>query len=410
MSLSLTLIPVALGAVGLELWGKKVGDCRVRLRTDQISEKTLYYADHNHVCLRFAIPFTNNGRQQALMIDAQANLQPAGDKFSALQPVCRWINPEVPRTDGYWEACIIKPGGELLTYIELWLSAADVRSVLEKELSKVRIDCLFKYYGRSPMHYERVELLLDFNTFREVEDAPTQKVVGETPTKKSDPKGNVVPLRTRLLRPGDDLVELVAQHVKEVGKPGDIVALAETVVAICQGRIAYCEDIKPRYLATRLNKLFDMNSSLSSVYALEMAFREVGVAKILVSMAVGVIGKLRGKPGEFYRLAGRAVATIDDCTGTLPPFDKHVVMGPARGDALVAEIKAKTGLEATIVDANDLGKVDVLHLSDPSRHDEVVEALKPNPQGNAGEMTPLVLIRSKKPAPAPKPLPAASKN
>jgi hypothetical protein len=56
-------------------------------------------------------------------------------------------------------------------------------------------------------------------------------------------------------------------------------------------------------------------------------------------------------------------------------------------------LKAATGFQIAIVDANDLGKVDVLHLSDPTRHQAVVEALKPNPQGNAGEMTPIVLIR-----------------
>ena len=136
-----------------------------------------------------------------------------------------------------------------------------------------------------------------------------------------------------------------------------------------------------------------MNSSLSSPYALEMAIREVGLPKILVSVVAGVAGKLRGKAGEFYRVAGRSVATIDDCTGTLPPFDKHVVMGPARGDQLCAALKAATGYEIAIVDANDLGKVDVLHLSDPSRKNAVIEALKPNPQGNADEMTPIVLIK-----------------
>ena len=146
-----------------------------------------------------------------------------------------------------------------------------------------------------------------------------------------------------------------------------------------------------------------MNSSLSSPYAMEMAIREVGLGKILAATVAGAVGKARGRAGDFYRVAGRSVATIDDCTGTLPPFDKHVVMGPARGDQLAASLKAATGFEIAIVDANDLGKVDVLHLSDPSRHSAVVEALKPNPQGNAGEMTPIVLIRKEY-----TPLPAAS--
>jgi len=245
------------------------------------------------------------------------------------------------------------------------------------------------------MHYRKEELTFELDSFEEVKRLP--EIVKEE--KKSEKKASssrnkmVVPLRTALLRPGDDLIEVVKKATDGLGKPGDLIAIAETVVAIVQGRLVYCEDIKPSYFATRLNRLFEMNSSLSSPYALEMAIREVGLGKILFSVLAGAVGKARGKAGEFYRVAGRSVATIDDCTGTLPPFDKHVVMGPARGDQLCASIKAATGFEVAIVDANDLGKVDVLHLSDPTRKNAVVEALKPNPQGNADEMTPLVLIK-----------------
>jgi hypothetical protein len=389
------LTPIALGAAALELAALKVGDCRVSLRSDRIAEKTIFYADENRACLRFSLPFKNTGRQQGLLIDTACFLQPVGDAHSGLQPVCRWINREAPRADGYWEACIIKPGGDLNTTVEIWLSAPDIRSHL-RDLSVFRVDCHYKYYCRTPMHYRKDELTFTLDSFEEVHRLPRIQAPEEAPSeRKTAAKKNtdVIPLKTALLRPGDDLIEVVKKATEGVGKPGDLIAIAETVVAIVQGRLVYCEDIKPSYFATRLNKLFEMNSSLSSPYALEMAIREVGLPKILLSVLAGAVGKAKGKPGEFYRVAGRAVATIDDCTGTLPPFDKHVVMGPARGDALCASIKAATGFEVAIVDANDLGKVDVLHISDPTRHHAVVEALKPNPQGNAGEMTPVVLIK-----------------
>lgn len=387
------LTPIALGAAALEFAGMKVGDCRVSLRTDRIAEKTIFFADENRACLRFNLPFKNTGRQQGLLIDAACYLQPVGESHSELQPVCRWINREQPRFDGYWEACIVKPGSGLATTIEIWLSAKNIREKL-RSLSTFRVDCHYKYYCRTPMNYRKEELTFAMDSFEEVQRLAD---LAPEPTAKVKPKGagnpNVQPLKTALLRPGDDLVEVIRAATEGKGKPGDLVAIAETVVAIVQGRLVYCEDIKPSYFATRLNKLFEMNSSLSSPYALEMAIREVGLPKILMSVVAGAVGKARGKAGEFYRVAGRSVATIDDCTGTLPPFDKHVVMGPARGDQLCASLKAATGFEIAIVDANDLGKVDVLHLSDPSRHNDVVEALKPNPQGNAGEMTPIVLIK-----------------
>ena len=388
------LAPIALGAVALEAAGMRVGDCRVSLRSDRITEKTIFFADENRACLRFNIPFKNTGRQQGLLIDTACLLQPVGDAHSDLKPVCRWINRESPRADGYWEAYIVKPGCDLQTTVEIWLTAPDIRPKLAG-LATFRVDCHYKFYCRTPMNYRKDELTFRLDSFEEIQRLPEITVDKEEPKRKKAAKANaqVLPLKTRLLRPGDDLIEVIKTATEGKGKPGDLVAIAETVVAIVQGRLVYCEDINPGYFATRLNKLFEMNSSLSSPYALEMAIREVGLPKILVSVVAGVAGKLRGKAGEFYRVAGRSVATIDDCTGTLPPFDKHVVMGPARGDQLCASLKAATGFEIAIVDANDLGKVDVLHLSDPSRKNAVIEALKPNPQGNADEMTPIVLIK-----------------
>lgn len=397
------LAPIALGAAALEVAGMRVGDCRVSLRSDRITEKTIFFADENRACIRFNLPFKNTGRQQALMIDTACFLQPVGDDHSDLQPVARWINRESPRADGYWEAWLIKPGSDLQTTVEIWLSAPKIKERLEN-LSTFRVDCHYKFYCRTPMHYRKDELTFQLDSFEEIQRLPEiKKPKAEVPKiRRNLPKNpHVLPLKTKLLRPGDDLIEVIKAATEGKGKPGDLVAIAETVVAIVQGRLVYCEDIKPSYFATRLNKLFEMNSSLSSPYALEMAIREVGLPKILMSVAAGAVGKLRGKAGEFYRLAGRSVATIDDCTGTLPPFDKHVVMGPARGDQLCASIKAATGFEIAIVDANDLGKVDVLHLSDPTRKAAVVEALKPNPQGNADEMTPIVLIKQEfEPAPS----------
>lgn len=395
MSKLLALIaPLALGAAALELVGMKVGDCRISLRSDSITGKTIYFADENRACLRFNLPFKNTGRQHGLLMDAACHLQPIGDRFSDLNPVCRWINREAPRQDGYWEAFILKPGCDLMTTVEIWLSGYDIRRKL-KDLSTFRVDCSYKYYCRTPMKYRKDELTFQLDGFEEVgtlEPLVLQEDASEKTSSKAPGHPNVLPLKTKLLRPGDDLIEVIKLATEGRGKPGDLVAIAETVVAIVQGRIVYCEDIDPGYFAVRLSRLLMMDASLSSPYSMEMAIREVGLPRVLLAVAAGAIGKARGKAGEFYRVVGRSVTVIDDCTGTLPPFDKHVVMGPARGDQLCASIKAATGFEVAIVDANDLGKVDVLNISDPTRTDAVIEALKPNPQGNAGEMTPLVLI------------------
>ncbi|MBI3930212.1 MAG: coenzyme F420-0:L-glutamate ligase [Armatimonadetes bacterium] len=399
MAILAVLAVLLILAASLELVALRVGDCKIRLGLDRVEDAAIRYPDAQHACLRFRLPFRNLGRQQGLLIDARALMQPAGHRYSELQPVCRLINPGAPRTDGYWEAFIVPAGQEQMVEVELWLTSDSIRGAIV-ELGVLRIDFYYKYYGRTPLHSMREELVLPMSDFREVQEELEYEFPAETPA-ASDPEAAVLPLRTHLMRPGEDIVEICARYVEGLGNPGDILALAETAVAITQGRVIYCEDIHPGYLASRLNKLFGMHSSMSSVYALEMAIREVGLPRVLMATVAGLVGRVAGRQGDFYRIAGRAVAAIDDCTGTLPPFDKHIVMGPARGDELVQEIRQRTGLEATIVDANDLGKVDVLHISDTARTAEVVEALRPNPQGNAGEMTPLVLIRKTRPASPP---------
>ncbi len=389
----------------LELVALRVGDCDLRLGLDAVDELRLGYTeDRRHARLRFRFPVRNVGVQQGLLIDAYACLQPAGEHYSELNPVCRLINPLSPRKDGYWEACIVPAGKELPVEVELWMSADDLPEQLAA-ISELRFDFFYKYYCRNPLTYRRSEVSICMSEVMLVDDIEAQGsgVVGGEGPDASDRsrlddeakggEGRVIPLKAGLIRPGDSIVEHCIRSLGGRGESGDILAISETPVAIAQGRAVYCEDIRPRYLATRFNRFFGMNASMSSVYAMELAMQEVGVVRIALAMLAGMLGKMLGREGDFYRVAGRSVAVIDDCTGTLPPFDKHVVLAPLGLEQLVDEIKGRTGLEVAVVDANDLGKVDVLAITNPSCSLTVIEALKPNPQGNSAEMTPFVLIR-----------------
>ncbi|NMA28517.1 MAG: hypothetical protein GX934_12230 [Burkholderiales bacterium] len=395
MSWTTMLALPALALVGFELIVHRLPDARVRLAQEKLEDLRIDYPDEQHARLRFTVPFRNLGNQQGLIIDAEARLQPSGLRYSDLQPVVRLSDPARPRQDGYWEACIVPAGAEMPVEVEIWLTAPRGARQAVAELGEFRVDLFYKFYCRTPMQYRREEIVLHTEDFREVPAGEGPVVPIEPTPRPLPPDSPVLPLRTHLLRPGEDVVEVTARYLEGVARPGDMVALAESAVAIMQGRLAYCEDIHPRYLARRLNRIFGMDASLSSVYALEMAFREAGTCRILLATAAAFIGRLLGRSGDFYRVAGRRVTVIDDCTGTLPPFDKHVVLAPLRPQQVVEEIRRRTGIDATIVDANDLGKVDILAISDPTRQAEVEEALRPNPQGNAGEMTPLALIHGR---------------
>jgi hypothetical protein len=58
-----------------------------------------------------------------------------------------------------------------------------------------------------------------------------------------------IPIRTRVVMPGDDLDAFVRQYATDVVKPGDILFVTEKIVAITQGRSYLVEDITPRRLA-----------------------------------------------------------------------------------------------------------------------------------------------------------------
>lgn len=379
----------------------QVGDCDPQLQMDKMEMPVLYLDGEHRAQITATVPVLNTGRQQCLFIDVLARVQPEGDALRGLDITCKPVNAQKRREDGYWEAVIIKTGQSLPLEINLLVSSPHEPIVDRlQEVKHLRVEIFYKYYCRRPLVCRRELLTLELagplsHPRRGIAaPAPRQKTLGSYLHPLASDQRQVMPIRTWLLRPGDDVVKLIITQVAPIKRPGDIICIAETALAIMQGRLEYVENIHPRLLACRLNALFEANASMSSVYSLEMAFREIGNLRLLWAVAAGVVGKLQGRPGEFYRVAGRAVATIDDCTGTLPPYDKYVVLGPADLDRTVKQIARETGMECAVVDANDLGRVDILASSIPSRAAYIKESLKPNPQGNADEQTPLVLLRA----------------
>jgi hypothetical protein len=105
-----------------------------------------------------------------------------------------------------------------------------------------------------------------------------------------------------------------------------------------------------------------------------------------------VAGRLRGKRGVFYEILGEAIAAIDGYTGTLPPYERAIVLGPADPDGVCAELRARLGFGFAIVDANDLRRAKALGISDDLVRANVEAALLANPHGNGDEQTPIVVL------------------
>ena len=115
-------------------------------------------------------------------------------------------------------------------------------------------------------------------------------------------------------------------------------------------------------------------------------------------MLVGGIFKFFGVRGIFYRLAGEQARLIDDITGTTPPYDKSIVLGPEDTQTFCIKAAKKLNINVAVVDVNDLGRVKILSTNNDVNAEIIKRALTLNPAGNSNQQTPLVLIKSNKPS------------
>jgi hypothetical protein len=209
-----------------------------------------------------------------------------------------------------------------------------------------------------------------------------------------------IPIRTRVVMPGDDLDSFIREYATGVVAPGDIFFVTEKIVAITQGRSYALDDIKPRKLALFLSKYVTRTPygiGLGMPETMEMALRECGTPRILLAAAVSAVTKAFGRKGDFYRIAGDKARAIDGPTsGTIPPYNKAVVLGPERPREVARHLKELLGAiaEVAVVDINDLGGNILGSTLDKAGEKRLVAILKDNPLGQGHESTPLGVVRA----------------
>ncbi|MCL6449847.1 MAG: hypothetical protein K6T75_00940 [Acetobacteraceae bacterium] len=221
---------------------------------------------------------------------------------------------------------------------------------------------------------------------------------------RRDLKPQAFPIRTRILTPDDDLIQVLREYAGPLLGRGSVVAVSETALAILQGRFVRPERVRPGPLARFLARFVSRTGSLSSPFALQLVMQEHGRARVALAFLVGVITRLLlGRSGDLYRIAGPQASLVDDVTGTLPPYDKHIVLGPKDPQRVVEEIRRRTGSEAAVIDANDLGGVSIVAATRGVNRAHLREVFRTNPWGNGDEQTPILILRySTSSAPPPR--------
>ena len=205
----------------------------------------------------------------------------------------------------------------------------------------------------------------------------------------------ILPVPTRILTDADDIVDAIEYYAGAEVTADDLVCCAESVVAVTQGRIARPEELNISGAARFACRFIPDYGSLASPHGMQALVDVEGKWRVLFALFAGFLGKLVGKNGLFYQWGGKEAALIDDVTGTMPPFDKVIVYGPAEPDQVAARIRDRVGaFGGMIADVNDLKRSRVVGVSDGVNGELAAQLLLDNPFGNASQKTPICIIKN----------------
>lgn len=205
----------------------------------------------------------------------------------------------------------------------------------------------------------------------------------------------IVPISTRILTERDDIVDQVEKYTKGKIGPDDVISVAESVVAITQGRVVRPDELTISPLAQLCCRFIPDYGSLASPHGMQSLMNAEGQWRVAFALFAGFVGKLIGQRGLFYKWGGEQAALIDDVTGTMPPFDKCIVYGPENPDDVVKRLKERLGcFGALIADVNDLKRSRVVGASEGMDGQLAANLLIDNPFGNASQKRPICIIKN----------------
>jgi hypothetical protein len=204
------------------------------------------------------------------------------------------------------------------------------------------------------------------------------------------------PVRTHLVTDADDAREVVRRHATPLGPDTVFVAVSERMVAITEGRSYPMSSIRPGRLARFLVRFVTRPGygiGLGTAETMQLAIGEVGAPRILLAALVSGLTKPFGVHGLFYRIAGRQAAAIDGPTSyTIAPYNQAATLGPKDPDRAARELSQEIDFPVAVIDANDAG-CNALGLSRGLDRRLVERLFADNPLGQAGEQTPICVVR-----------------
>lgn len=206
------------------------------------------------------------------------------------------------------------------------------------------------------------------------------------------------PIKTHFISVEDGLEDIIERYVLPVVQEDDIIALGQKIVSILQKRIIYKKDVRVGFWAKFLSKFAKKTPygfSVGNPLKMQVAINVAGLPRIFFAGFCGMVCKLFGRAGVFYRVAGNQINELDGFYGKFfPQYGEMGIFGPVDCDSLCDKLKEKFGFSFCVPDVNDLGGNILGRSQDLIGWDKLLlKILKDNPAGQSDEQTPIIIVR-----------------
>ncbi len=206
-------------------------------------------------------------------------------------------------------------------------------------------------------------------------------------------------IQTHFVEVNESNVALVEKYVRPLYQQGDVLSFGAKVMCMCTGNVRTRDQVKPGFFAKMMWRFAGINSTgvgMHEPYKLQLVIDMVGLPRVLLAAFLSAVTRPFGVKGLFYKVCGKGVGGIDGFyfRSSFKRYHELATINPPNPDALCDELTGKTGIPVVLMDANDiqrdqLGKSNNFPLSD----EQIQDAMRDNPSGQGGELTPLILIR-----------------
>ncbi|XP_024522509.1 uncharacterized protein LOC112343386 isoform X1 [Selaginella moellendorffii] len=184
-------------------------------------------------------------------------------------------NKPEARNDRYWPAYITRAGES--TSIEVVVDVESHSPLLLSDLQAVCVEMEYVCYGPHGRTNHSQHVVL-----------PTH--YPDSPSKASEAL-KIQPIYTHLLCHLDDPLEVLKRYALPYVKPGDVIAIGETPLAIMQGRYRHPTSLQPGLLAKLVCRLFHPTSSLATACGMQALIDISGKLRIVFAVVIAVIAR-----------------------------------------------------------------------------------------------------------------------